>query len=102
VLSSISLTIPAGSSIGIVGKPGSGKTTLASLLFHLYPVERGRITVDGIDINDIPLAQLRRSISYVPQDSFLFSETILHNICFGIDEDDRSRAEAAARSRHPR
>jgi ATP-binding cassette subfamily B protein len=97
VLSSISLTIPARSSIGVVGKPGSGKTTLASLLFHLYPVERGRISVDGRDLNDIPLSILRRSISYVPQDSFLFSETILHNICFGIDEDDPIKAELAAR-----
>ena len=97
VLSSIALNIPAGSSLGIVGKPGSGKTTLASLLFHLYPVERGRIMIDRIDINDISLKQLRGSISYVPQDSFLFSETILHNICFGIDHDDRARAEAAAK-----
>jgi ATP-binding cassette subfamily B protein len=93
----VSLDIPAGSSVGIVGRPGSGKTTLASLLFHLYPVERGTIMVDGIDINDIPLGRLRGSISYVPQDSFLFSETILHNICFGIDHPDRDRCEAAAK-----
>jgi ATP-binding cassette, subfamily B, multidrug efflux pump len=97
VLRSITLSIPAGSSVGIVGKPGSGKTTLASLLFHLYPVKRGAITVDDRDINDIPPALLRRSISYVPQDSFLFSETILHNICFGLGDDDRAAAEEAAR-----
>ena len=79
-LRSISLMIPAGSSLGIIGRPGSGKTTLASLLFHLYPVERGRLFIDGHDINDLPLSRLRRSIAYVPQDSFLFSDTIAANI----------------------
>jgi ATP-binding cassette, subfamily B, multidrug efflux pump len=84
-LQHISLTIPAGSSLGIIGRPGSGKTTLASLLFHLYPVERGRLFIDGSDINDLPLARLRRSIAYVPQDSFLFSDTIAANIAFAFD-----------------
>ncbi|MEJ5272870.1 MAG: ATP-binding cassette domain-containing protein, partial [Spirochaetota bacterium] len=83
----INLRIPANSSLGIMGKPGSGKTTLASLLFHLFKVEKGKILIDGYDINDIPLKTLRRSIGYVPQDSFLFSDTITNNIALGIEED---------------
>ena len=86
VLKHISLTVAAGASLGIMGKPGSGKTTLISLLFHLFPVEPGRIVVDGYDINDIPAALLRASIGYVPQDSFLFSDTVGNNIAFGVEE----------------
>jgi ATP-binding cassette, subfamily B, multidrug efflux pump len=85
-LRDITLTVPAGSSLGIIGKPGSGKTTLASLLFRLYPVERGRLFVDGCDINDMPASRLRRSIAYVPQDSFLFSDTIAANIAFSFTD----------------
>lgn len=81
-LRSISITIPAGTSLGIIGKPGSGKTTLASLLFHLYPVGPGSLFIDSRDINDLPTEHLRRSIAYVPQDSFLFSDTIAANIGF--------------------
>jgi len=87
VLKDINLRIPANSSLGIMGKPGSGKTTLVSLLFHLFKVEKGKILIDGYDINDIPLKTLRRSIGYVPQDSFLFSDTITNNIALGIEED---------------
>ncbi len=82
----ISLTVAAGGSLGIVGKPGSGKTTLVSLLFHLFPVDRGKIFIDGNDINDIPLGVLRSAIGYVPQESFLFSDTVHNNIAFGTDE----------------
>jgi ATP-binding cassette, subfamily B, multidrug efflux pump len=85
VLQNINLTIPAGGSLGIIGRPGAGKTTLISLLFHLFPIERGRLFIDGQDINDVPLATIRRSIGYVPQDSFLFSDTIENNISFGLD-----------------
>jgi ATP-binding cassette subfamily B protein len=83
VLKNLNLTIPAKSSLGIIGKPGSGKTTLISLLFHLYPLPEGTIFIDGIDINEISLEKLRSSIRYVPQDSFLFSDTIRENIAFG-------------------
>ncbi|MBN1576808.1 MAG: ABC transporter ATP-binding protein [Chitinispirillaceae bacterium] len=86
VLRGIDLDIPAGGSLGIIGKPGAGKTTLVSLLFHLFPVERGSLFIDGIDINDLPLPYIRKSIGYVPQDSFLFSDTIENNIAFGLDE----------------
>ncbi|MBN1602830.1 MAG: ABC transporter ATP-binding protein [Chitinispirillaceae bacterium] len=83
IIHSFNLTIRSKSSLGIIGKPGSGKTTLISLLFHLYPLPEGTLFIDGIDINEIPLEKLRSSISYVPQDSFLFSDTIRENIAFG-------------------
>ncbi|MBN1306313.1 MAG: ABC transporter ATP-binding protein [Chitinispirillaceae bacterium] len=86
VLRNIDLDIPAGGSLGIIGKPGAGKTTLVSLIFRLFPVERGRLFIDSIDINDLPLPYLRKSIGYVPQDTFLFSDTIENNIAFGLDE----------------
>jgi ATP-binding cassette subfamily B multidrug efflux pump len=92
VLTNVSLTIPAGTSLGIMGKPGSGKTTLISLLFHLFPLGRNRIIIDGYDINDIPMDSLRRSIGYVPQDSFLFSDTVDNNIAFGMAEGAASRS----------
>lgn len=85
VLRGVSFTIPLGGSLGIIGRPGSGKTTLVSLLCHVYKVVRGQIFIDGIDINDIPFTTLRMSISYVPQDSFLFSDTIAANIGFSSD-----------------
>jgi ATP-binding cassette subfamily B multidrug efflux pump len=99
-LRDIALAVPAGTSLGILGKPGSGKTTLVSLLFHLYPVERGRLFIDGRDINDIAPERLRRSIAYVPQDSFLFSDTVAANIGFALAggggrEDEREVALAA-------
>jgi ATP-binding cassette subfamily B protein len=97
VLRRINLTIPAGTSLGVIGKPGAGKTTLVNLLFHLFPVPRGRISIDGEDINDIPLGFLRKSIGYVPQDSFLFSDTIENNIAFGaMGSPDLSDALLAA------
>jgi ATP-binding cassette subfamily B multidrug efflux pump len=85
VLRDINLLIPEGTSLGIMGKPGSGKSTLVSLLFRLFPLEKNRIFIDRREIHEIPLAILRRSIGYVPQDSFLFSDTISHNIAFGLD-----------------
>lgn len=94
VLKHITLNIPAGSTLGIIGKPGAGKTTLVSLLFHLFPLERDRVFIDGIDINDVPLDTLRKSIGYVPQDSFLFSDTIANNIAFGVDEKSKDLTAA--------
>jgi ATP-binding cassette subfamily B protein len=99
VLRHVSFTVPAGSSLGIMGKPGSGKTTLISLLFHLFPLQRGRIVIDGYDINDIPTDSLRRSMGYVPQDSFLFSDTVENNIAFGLEEGARLPAAVVRAAR---
>ena len=95
-LSDINLTISGGSTIGIVGKTGSGKTTLLRLLLRLYPLSKGKITIDGVDIETVPFEILRRAISFVPQDSFLFSTTIGKNIAFS-DDLPREKIEAAAR-----
>lgn len=86
-LKNININIKKGSSLGIMGKPGSGKSTLISILFHLFNIEDGMVFIDGKDINSIPLKVLRKSIGYVPQDSFLFSDTIRNNITFGIEDD---------------
>jgi ATP-binding cassette subfamily B protein len=83
IIKNLTLHIPQGGSLGIIGKPGSGKTTLISLLFHLYPLQKSSLLLDKIDINEIPVQHLRSSISFVPQDSFLFSDTIRENIAFG-------------------
>lgn len=81
-LNNVNLTIKKGSTIGIVGKTGSGKTTLTNLLLKLYNVEDGTITFDGTNINDYTLNSIRSSIGYVPQDNFLFSASIKENISF--------------------
>jgi len=83
VLENVSVEVPAGTSLAIMGKTGSGKTTLANLLLRLYETESGAITFDGNRIQDIPLSVLRNGIAYVPQDNFLFSDTVQANIAFG-------------------
>jgi len=99
VLQGIDLDIPAGTSVGIMGKPGSGKSTLISLLFRLFPVPHGAITIGGIDLHGIPLSVLRGSIGYVPQDAFLFSDSIRNNIAFGLDEEEQDFEEIVRYSR---
>ncbi len=96
VLHDISLVIEPGQTVGIVGPTASGKSTLVSLIGRLYPLPRGRLFVDEIDINDWGLAALRRQIGFVPQEPFLFSDTIQNNILFGIDSKKQSDAVAAA------
>jgi ATP-binding cassette subfamily B multidrug efflux pump len=82
-LHDVSLRIPQGSRVALVGPVGSGKSTLASLLARVYPVPRGTIFVGGVDIEDIPVSRIRRSIGYVPQEAFLFSRSIKENVAFG-------------------
>ena len=82
-LSDIDVEIKRGETLAILGRTGSGKTTFANLLLHLYNVEDGMISFDGRDINEIPLHVLREQIAYVPQDNFLFSDTLQTNIAFG-------------------
>ena len=85
VLRNINLRIPPGSTLAIVGPTGSGKTTLASLIARLWEAPEGQILIDGHPIREWPLETLRRSIGYVPQDTYLFSETVGENIAFGLE-----------------
>jgi ATP-binding cassette subfamily B protein len=96
-LSHISLTIKKGTRLGIVGPIGCGKSTLVRLLPRLYPVADGHIFLDGVDINRIPLGQLRRAIGFVPQESFLFSRTIGDNIAYGQEGATEEEIENSAR-----
>ena len=99
VLSNISLTIPKGTSIGLIGKTGCGKSTLVNLLLRIYNVNENSILLDGVDIMDLPIKQVRESVSFVPQDNFLFSDTITNNIGFSkseIDMNDVRRASIAS------
>ncbi len=100
VLHDINLRIPAGSSLAIVGPTGSGKTTLVSLIPRIYDAEPGTVFIDGIPLREYPIASLRRNLGFVPQETFLFSETVRENIAFGkenaTDEDVRSAAQAAS------
>jgi len=86
VLKDVHLHVSAGSKIAIVGTTGSGKSTLAKVLTRLYPVPEGKVFVDGRDINNIDPAVLRENIAYVPQETFLFSETVKNNIAFGVEK----------------
>jgi len=99
VLHDVNLLIPAGTSLAIVGPTGSGKTTLVSLIPRIYDAEAGTVLIDGKPIREYPLAVLRRNIGFVPQETFLFSETVRENIAFGVqqasDDDVQWAAEAA-------
>ena len=86
VLKNISFQLGSGETLAIVGRTGSGKSTFVNLLCRLYRVPKGSIFIDGLDINEIPLKTLRESVGYVPQETFLFSETIQQNISFGRPE----------------
>ena len=85
-LQNVSFTIPAGQSVGLVGKTGTGKTTLVDLLLRTYNVPDGTIFIDSQDVNAVPIRDVRAACAYVPQDNFLFSDTIFNNIGFGGDE----------------
>ncbi len=89
-LENISFTIEPGQSVGIVGRTGSGKSTLVDLILRTYNVPDGTLLLDDRDVNDLTIRSVRAACAYVPQDNFLFSDTIEHNIAFGVDEYDRS------------
>jgi ATP-binding cassette, subfamily B, multidrug efflux pump len=99
VLDNVNLKIPAGTSLAIVGPTGSGKSTLVDLIPRIYDAAPGMILIDGRPIREYPLEWLRRNIGFVPQETFLFSDTIRENIAFGAenasDQDIREAAEAA-------
>ncbi len=96
VLDGISLKIEAGETVGVVGRIGSGKTTLATLLTRLYNLEPGMLFIDGHDIMDCSVASVRKSVALVPQDSFLFSSTVGENISFASGEASKEEIEEAA------
>jgi ATP-binding cassette subfamily B protein len=97
VLRDFSLRVPAGSSVAIVGPTGSGKSTIARLLPRFYDVSVGAILLDGVDVRDLKLRELRRNVGLVFQDTFLFSDSIRSNIAYGrLDADDAQIEEAAA------
>jgi ATP-binding cassette subfamily B multidrug efflux pump len=96
VLKDINLKIPAGDSLAIVGPTGSGKTTLVSLLPRIYDVPSGTLLLDGRPIREYPLQVLRKSIGFVPQETFLFSDKVRENIAFGVDEAAEEQVRGAA------
>ena len=95
-LKNISFTIEAGETVGIIGRTGSGKTTLVDLLLRLFNLKENEIMIDDIDIMKLPIHSVRRAIGYVPQDNFIFSDTIENNIAFGIDDYDQNLIESMA------
>ncbi len=96
-LHNVSFKINAGENVGIVGKTGSGKTTIVDLILRTYNVSDGCLFVDGKDVNSVTIRSLREGCAYVPQDNFLFSDTISANIAFGMDEYDMDAVTEAAK-----
>ena len=97
VLQNVSFKIEAGENVGIVGKTGSGKTTIVDLILRTYNVPDGCLFVDGKDVNSVTIHSLREGCAYVPQDNFLFSDTISANIAFGMDEYDMDTVTESAK-----
>lgn len=95
-LENVSFTINAGESVGVIGKTGCGKTTVADLILRCYNVPRGTLFVDGKDVNDVTIHSLRSFCAYVPQDNYLFSNSISNNIAFGVDDCNLEEVQRAA------
>jgi len=96
ILKDLTLTIPEGHTVAFVGRTGSGKSTLANLIPRLIEAPPNTVFIDGVDIRDYPLAQLRTSIGYVPQETFLFSDSVKGNIAFGVEKAETAEVEWAA------
>ena len=95
-LKNVSFKINAGENVGIVGKTGSGKTTIVDLILRIYNIDKNMLFIDGNDVNSIPIKQVRQAAAYVPQDNFLFSDTIKSNISFYTDDEDMAQIEKVA------
>jgi ATP-binding cassette, subfamily B, multidrug efflux pump len=96
ILKNISLSIPKGKTVAIVGATGSGKSTLVQLIPRLYNAPRNSLFIDGVPIEQVPLETLRRSIGFIPQDTFLFGETVRENIAFGVESATEAEVRRAA------
>ena len=96
-LKNVSFTIEPGENVGLVGKTGAGKSTLVDLILRTYNVPDGTLFVDGRDVNDVTIRSVREACAYVPQDNFLFSDTIGANIAFGVEQPDAAEIAEAAR-----
>lgn len=89
VLAGVSFTLEPGQSLGVVGSTGAGKTALVELLARLYDPDQGRVLIDGIDIRTLPVAAVRQAVGFVPQETFLFSDTLRANVLMGAEDDGR-------------
>jgi ATP-binding cassette, subfamily B, multidrug efflux pump len=96
ILKNISLSIPKGKTVAVVGATGSGKSTLVQLIPRLYNAPRNSLFIDGVPIEQVPLETLRRSIGFIPQDTFLFGETVRENIAFGVESATEAEVRRAA------
>ncbi|MCI5085606.1 MAG: ABC transporter ATP-binding protein/permease [Rhodovulum sp.] len=98
ILKGVSLTVPAGKTVALVGPSGSGKSTIGRLLFRFYDVNAGQVLIDGQDVRDVTQDSLHSAIGVVPQDTVLFNDTVYYNIAYGNPDATRAQVEAAARA----